>query len=67
MPIKKEGSSDLRQKAKECQSIAGRPVIKLFGGLNYVDSSDEYRVVFVLGGPGAGKGTQSELLLENYP
>jgi UMP-CMP kinase len=30
------------------------------------DSSHSFRVVFVLGGPGAGKGTQSALLLQHY-
>ena len=27
----------------------------------------KFRVIFVLGGPGAGKGTQSELLVNHYP
>ena len=42
---------------------------KTFGGLPYMDTSrnDFFRVVFVLGGPGAGKGTQSELMEQNYP
>lgn len=45
---------------------------KTFGGLSYLDTStslasDFFRVVFVLGGPGAGKGTQSDLLQQNYP
>lgn len=38
-----------------------------FGGLQYCNYGDQYRVVFVLGGPGAGKGTQSALLEEHYP
>ena len=44
-----------------------------FGGLSYLDTNtapskeEFFRVVFVLGGPGAGKGTQSELMVENYP
>lgn len=46
--------------------------IKSFGGLKYQDvvssnKSSLFRVVFVLGGPGAGKGTQCELLIDNYP
>jgi len=28
---------------------------------------NEYRVFFVLGGPGAGKGTQSDLMINRYP
>jgi len=45
---------------------------KSFGGLSYQDTSSSdssslFRVVFVLGGPGAGKGTQCELLIQNYP
>lgn len=48
-------------------AIAGPSVMKDFGGLSFCDSSDRYRVVFVLGGPGAGKGTQSDLLLKEYP
>jgi hypothetical protein len=62
------GSSPLNKIAKESLSIAGSSNTKDFGGLSYRESSpDEYRVVFVLGGPGAGKGTQSALMLENYP
>ena len=49
-----------------------------FGGLTYwktnaVESSHDknntrkFRVLFILGGPGAGKGTQSALMAENYP
>lgn len=42
---------------------------KSFGGLSYLDTSNTemFRVLFVLGGPGAGKGTQSALLEGNYP
>ena len=40
-----------------------------FGGISYwnVDQRKSFRVVFVLGGPGAGKGTQSAFLEENFP
>lgn len=43
-----------------------------FGGLSYMDtrsatSKEFFRVLFVLGGPGAGKGTQSALMEEHYP
>lgn len=48
-------------------AIAGPQVVNNFGGLSFRDSSDHYKVVFVLGGPGAGKGTQSDLMLKEYP
>mmetsp|Transcript_23220 Transcript_23220/g.64568 ORF Transcript_23220/g.64568 Transcript_23220/m.64568 type:complete len:456 (-) Transcript_23220:125-1492(-) len=45
-----------------------------FGGLSFwkttttTDETDsKFRVLFVLGGPGAGKGTQSDLMSQNYP
>lgn len=40
-----------------------------FGGITYWDTSqlDEFRVCFILGGPGAGKGTQSEFMKNYYP
>jgi len=52
-----------------CKNIAGNVVRSEFGGVEYYDTStmSEFRVVFVLGGPGAGKGTQSENLINNYP
>jgi UMP-CMP kinase len=42
-----------------------------FGGLSYLDTSSlstnhAHRVIFVLGGPGAGKGTQSEHIVKTY-
>jgi UMP-CMP kinase len=61
------GVISLATKAKESLSIAGSCTMKDFGGLSYRESSNEYRVLFVLGGPGAGKGTQCEKLIENYP
>ena len=41
----------------------------VFAGIPYWDTSNssEFRVFFVLGGPGAGKGTQCTLLKDNYP
>jgi UMP-CMP kinase len=68
-----QSKSLLSEKAKEAMSIAGQSStasLRSFGGLTYRDSYSEredFRVVFVLGGPGAGKGTQCELLKENYP
>lgn len=43
--------------------------IRTFGGLRYRDTTaaDFFRVLFILGGPGAGKGTQSELMADYYP
>jgi UMP-CMP kinase len=52
---------------KSFGSIAGSSVDEEFGGIAFHDSSNGYRVVFVLGGPGAGKGTQSDLMLNEYP
>ena len=49
-------------------SIAGPTANCSFGGLSYWEAKEEqYPVIFILGGPGAGKGTQSELILKNYP
>lgn len=59
--------SALSVEEKSFASIAGTPVSGEFGGIPLSDSSNGYRVVFVLGGPGAGKGTQSDLMLEEYP
>lgn len=47
--------------------IANKSKVKDFGGLSFQDNSGEFRVIFVLGGPGAGKGTQSDLMLKEYP
>jgi len=79
-PLKESSSvsegDGLEKRVLESIPIAsGGPIptsIKSFGGLTYQDvsstkSSSLFRVVFVLGGPGAGKGTQCELLIENYP
>eukprot|EP00978_Attheya_sp_CCMP212_P034042 scaffold140685_cov49-Attheya_sp.AAC.1 len=44
-----------------------------FGSLHYLwtgpppSGENPQNVIFVLGGPGAGKGTQSELLMKEYP
>ena len=44
-----------------------------FGSIPFLDTSaldestpKQHRVLFVLGGPGAGKGTQSDLIVDNY-
>jgi len=40
-----------------------------FGGLKYYNTAGDnrFRCLFILGGPGSGKGTQSELMEEHYP
>ena len=60
----KEGGDDFYAKA-----LALDLPVESFGGLTYwnVENNKAFRVVFVLGGPGAGKGTQSAFLEENFP
>jgi UMP-CMP kinase len=69
-------SGEIEKRAIESLSIASGGTapteLKSFGGLTYRDSSlsklsSLFRVVFILGGPGAGKGTQCDLLIQNYP
>lgn len=60
-------SASLKEHVERSTAIASSTAVNSFGGLNFRDSVDRARVLFVLGGPGAGKGTQSEMLLENYP
>jgi UMP-CMP kinase len=63
---------ELRELAK---SIAGPHWVPNadFGSLPYLwtgpppSGETQQNVIFVLGGPGAGKGTQSELLMKEYP
>ena len=71
----------LSQKAELLHELAlPKLTEKVFGGLTYMDTSSNnnkkdnnsssssfFRVLFVLGGPGAGKGTQSALMEEHYP
>lgn len=57
--------------ARECTSITGSSLQpSLFANtIPYWDTANfsAFRVVFILGGPGAGKGTQSNLLKDEYP
>jgi UMP-CMP kinase len=53
--------------ATELEALARPRPTHRFGGLRYCDLGDLFRVVFVLGGPGAGKGTQSNLIEAHYP
>ena len=49
--------------------VGSKLVQRDFGGTPYWDTSalNEFRVCFILGGPGAGKGTQSEFMKDQYP
>lgn len=65
-------SSSIQQNAvQESLSIVGNNIVPatFADNVDYWNTErlDEYRVLFVLGGPGAGKGTQSEFLKEQYP
>jgi len=63
-----KSSSDGPSLVERYLSITGPSKLKSFGGLSYVETPEALqRVVFVLGGPGSGKGTQSDLILKNYP
>lgn len=74
-------SEKIQQIAYESLSITGSlPRPSNFAGIPYLDTSTlddnnnnhnptttkSHRVIFVLGGPGAGKGTQSERIVEKY-
>ena len=71
-------SAKIQQIAYESLSITGSlPSPSNFAGITYLDTSildnnnnptttKSHRVIFVLGGPGAGKGTQSERIVERY-
>ena len=63
---------EIEDTARIALSITGSlPPPLTFGGLPYLDTSSlsknhAHRVIFVLGGPGAGKGTQSERIVDTY-
>ena len=67
-----DDDATIERTARESLAIIGSlPPPSSFGGITYLDtssltSSGSHRVVFVLGGPGAGKGTQSERIVETY-
>mmetsp|Transcript_34441 Transcript_34441/g.61890 ORF Transcript_34441/g.61890 Transcript_34441/m.61890 type:complete len:382 (-) Transcript_34441:22-1167(-) len=63
---------EIEQTARNSLTITGSlPPPVNFGGLFYLDTSSltsnhAHRVLFILGGPGAGKGTQSERIVDTY-
>lgn len=65
-------SNEIEQAARKALSITGTlPPPCDFGGISYLDTSSltenhSHRVLFILGGPGAGKGTQSERIVNTY-
>ena len=67
-----DDQSAITQAARKASTITGSiPPPCDFGGISYLDTSSltenhSHRVLFVLGGPGAGKGTQSERIVDTY-
>eukprot|EP00591_Stephanopyxis_turris_P005200 CAMPEP_0195519804 /NCGR_PEP_ID=MMETSP0794_2-20130614/15526_1 /TAXON_ID=515487 /ORGANISM="Stephanopyxis turris, Strain CCMP 815" /LENGTH=443 /DNA_ID=CAMNT_0040649025 /DNA_START=202 /DNA_END=1530 /DNA_ORIENTATION=+ len=56
---------------EDYSSITGKLQPSMFGDVPYLSTREvskgkQHRVLFVLGGPGAGKGTQCERLVEQY-
>lgn len=70
--INDDQSNEIEQAARKALSITGSlPPPCDFGGISYLDTSSltdnhSHRVLFILGGPGAGKGTQSERIVNTY-
>ena len=65
-------ANEIEDTAQRAVSITGSlPPPLNFGGLSFLDTSSltknhAHRVIFILGGPGAGKGTQSEKIVDTY-
>jgi UMP-CMP kinase len=65
-------SKDVVNAALSSRAITGESLsAEVFGGLPYVNTGEltskkQHRVLFILGGPGAGKGTQSERIVDTY-
>ncbi|KAL7426387.1 hypothetical protein ACHAXM_000435 [Skeletonema potamos] len=70
--VNDDQSNEIEQAARKALSITGSlPPPCDFGGITYLDTSSltenhSHRVLFILGGPGAGKGTQSERIVNTY-
>lgn len=69
-------ATEIERAAQSSLGISGRLSTPCnFGGISYLDTSSlegsgdvgpSHRVLFVLGGPGAGKGTQSDRIVSSY-
>jgi UMP-CMP kinase len=68
---------ELDTSAIKTAANASRPItttstkVSSFANLSFVDTAElsakkQHRVLFILGGPGAGKGTQSEKIVDSY-
>ncbi len=64
--------SEIKTAAISSRSITTSSTkVSNFANLNFVDTAElsnknQHRVLFILGGPGAGKGTQSERIVDTY-
>ena len=67
-----DSGDEIETTARSSLSITGPlPPPQTFGGLSYINTTSladngAHRVLFILGGPGAGKGTQSERIVDTY-
>lgn len=55
--------------AEQCKNICSSLEVSEFGSVPFISTDyvhPKHRVLFVLGGPGAGKGTQSERIVDGY-
>mmetsp|Transcript_9956 Transcript_9956/g.14940 ORF Transcript_9956/g.14940 Transcript_9956/m.14940 type:complete len:468 (+) Transcript_9956:52-1455(+) len=70
--VNDDQNNEIEQAARKALTITGSlPPPCDFGGISYLDTSSltenhSHRVLFILGGPGAGKGTQSERIVNTY-